>query len=180
MSPVIVRSSDPVVVTLRTSQPIVEVVQEVREVVQLPPAVPEVVKQGIVGPRGVQGVPGAPGGTSEVRTASTMLGGHRLVRSTGAGTVGYADSSNASHGDDTVGMTLGAADAGAAVDVQRTGSVEFTGWAWTVGDPVFLGTDGLPTQVAPEPIDGAAFVQTIGHAESATVLNLHIDAPIYF
>jgi hypothetical protein len=125
---------------------------------------------------GVQGAAGAPGGTSEPRIASEALGGHRVVRSTGADTVGYASSDNPLHGDDTQGMTLGAASSGATVTVQRTGSVTFNGWAWTQGEPVFLGTGGLPTQNVPT----AGFVQVIGHAESADTLFLQIEPPIYF
>lgn len=124
---------------------------------------------------GPQGAAGAPGGTSETRIASEALGGHRVVRSTGAGTVGYASSDNATHGDDTVGMTLGAAGIGAEVTVQRFGAVTFNGWAWTPGQPVFLGTNGLPTQVPPT----TGFVQMLGHAESATTLYLDIQPAVY-
>lgn len=125
---------------------------------------------------GPQGTPGAAGGTYETRTASETLGGHRIVRSTGADTVGYASSDNPDHGDDTQGMTMGAATSGATVNVQRVGSVTHSGWAWTPGEPVFLGTNGLPTQTPPS--DG--FVQVIGHAEAADTLFLSIEPPIYF
>jgi hypothetical protein len=90
--------------------------------------------------------------------------------------VGYASSDNPDHGDDTQGMTLGAATSGATVNVQRVGSVTHSGWAWTPGEPVFLGTSGLPTQTPPS--DG--FVQVIGHAEAADTLFLSIEPPIYF
>lgn len=135
-----------------------------------------IVTTGQQGPRGVQGVPGPAGGVSELRTASEGLGGHRIVRSTGAGTVGYASSDNADHGDDTLGMTIGAATSGATVNVQRVGPVTHSGWAWTPGEPVFLGTNGLPTQTPPS--DG--FVQVIGHAEAADTLFLSVEPPIYF
>ncbi len=131
-----------------------------------------------VGTTGVQGPRGAPGGTSEQRTAAIDIGGHRIVRSTANG-VDYASNANPAHGDDTLGMTLGAAAAGALVDVQRQGPVSFDGWAWIPGDPVFLGLDGLPTQIAPEPLTGAAFVQPIGHAESPTVLYLNVQPATY-
>jgi hypothetical protein len=133
-------------------------------------------QQGVQGVPGPQGTPGAAGGTYETRTASETLGGHRIVRSTGADTVGYASSDNPDHGDDTQGMTLGAATSGATVNVQRVGSVTHSGWAWTPGEPVFLGTSGLPTQTPPS--DG--FVQVIGHAEAADTLFLSIEPPIYF
>jgi hypothetical protein len=127
---------------------------------------------------GPQGPAGTPGGTADARIADGALGGHRIVRSTGADTVGYASNADSTHGDDTVGMTLGAAADGGTIDVQRSGSVTFNGWAWTPGEPVFLGADGGVTQVVPDA--SAAFIQIIGHAESATVLNLHIEPPFYY
>lgn len=132
------------------------------------------VKVGSVGP---QGPAGTPGGASELRVASGILSGHRIVRSLDADQVGYASADNPDHGDDTLGMTLGAADAGAAVNVQRTGPVEMSGWAWTPGESVFLGRDGMPTQ---SPAADDAFVQVIGYAESPTVLYLDFQPPIYF
>lgn len=129
---------------------------------------------------GPQGAPGLAGGSSLPRVASSVLGGHRLVRSIDENSVAYADVTNPTHGDDTLGLTLGAAGVGEAVNVQRAGAVEFNGWNWEPGDLVFLGFNGLPTQVVPEPVDGAAFLQPIGYAESPTVLHLSIDPPIYF
>lgn len=132
------------------------------------------------GPQGPQGAPGPEGGSSEARIADGTLGGHRIVRSAGDDLVGYADSTNPSHGDDTQGMTLGAADDGETVQVQRIGSVTYNGWSWTQGTPVFLGANGLPTQTPPSPDNGDAFSQVIGHAEAPTVLYLSIEPPVYF
>lgn len=124
---------------------------------------------------GPQGPKGEPGNTSLTYTASEVLGGHRIVRSTGDGSCGYADHANLEHGDDTIGMTLGAAALGAPVEVQCANRLSHSGWAWTPGLPVFLGTNGLPTQV--EPTTG--FSQVIGHAEDATTLFLSIQPSIY-
>lgn len=136
----------------------------------------DLVYAGQQGPRGAQGVAGPEGGTSETRVAAAVLGGHRLVRSVSASEVGYADPSDPTHGDDTLGLTLGAAAAGADVQVQRTGQVVHAGWAWTPGEPVFLGPAGVPTQ---SPAAEAAFEQVIGYAEDATTLNLRIEPPVY-
>lgn len=124
---------------------------------------------------GVQGRAGQDGGTTEARIAATDLGGHRIVRSTSGTAVGYADCTNAAHGDDTLGMTIGAALAGDAVQVQARGPVSFNGWAWTPGEPVFLGASGQPTQAPP----AGAFEQVIGYAEDATTIHLRIAQPIY-
>lgn len=128
-----------------------------------------------VGSVGPQGPAGTPGGSSELRVADTVLSGHRIVRSVDADRVGYASTDNPAHGDDTLGLTLGAADAGAAVNVQRAGPVDFNGWAWTPGEPVLLGRDGQLTQ---SPAADDAFVQVVGYAESATTLYLDIQPSI--
>ena len=135
-----------------------------------------IVTTGQQGIQGAQGDIGPSGGVAESRIASEDLGGHRVVRSTGAGTAGYASSDNVLHGDDTLGMTLGAVSAGGTVSVLRVGPVTHAGWAWTAGEPVFLGLNGLPTQTAPE----TGFAQVIGHAESATTLFLSIEPTVYF
>lgn len=129
---------------------------------------------------GVQGPRGAEGGTSAPRIAAQALGGHRLVRSIDAERVDYVSSDNPAHGDDTLGLTLGAAAAGAPIEVQAAGPVTFNGWAWTPGEPVFAGRDGLVTQVAPDPDAGDQFCQPIGHAETATTLLLRLQGPTYF
>lgn len=129
---------------------------------------------------GVQGPRGAEGGTSVTRIAAQALGGHRLVRSIDAQQVDYVSNDNPLHGDDTLGLTLGAAVAGAPIEVQATGQVTFAGWAWTPGEPVFAGRDGLLTQVAPDPDTGAMFSQPVGHAETSTTLLLRLLDSIYF
>ena len=140
----------------------------------------QVVVVNVQGPQGAAGPAGVEGGTFTVRDADGALGGHRIVRSTGLNSVGYASNDDSSHGDDTQGITLGAAIDGAAISVQRVGSVTFNGWAWTPGEPIYLGTNGQPTQTEPTAEAGAAFVQVLGHAEASDTLFLRIDPPIYF
>lgn len=108
--------------------------------------------------------------------ASETMGGHRVVRSTGAGEVGYADSSTAGHGDDTVGITTSAVGIGENVEVLHNGYIYFIGWAWTVGQPIFLGTNGLLTQTPPS----SGFVQVVGHAADTDTMFLSIETPIYY
>ena len=143
-------------------------------------ATQRLIQTGQQGPRGPQGVPGPAGGATLTRTASVALGGHRVVRSLDASQVGYADTTNPLHGDDTLGLSTGAAVAGAELQVQNMGSLQFAGWTWTPGQPVFLGQDGLLTQTPLEPVDGAAFVQAVGHAEAADTLYIDIQPAVYF
>lgn len=126
---------------------------------------------------GVQGPAGPAGATGALTCrAGETLGGHRIVRNRGDGTIGYADQRTAAHADDIVGMTQSSAVAGTDVNVQRAGPITMGGWAWTPGLPVFLGLDGLPTQTVPA--DGAAFLLCIGHAEDADTLFLDLDSPV--
>jgi len=135
---------------------------------------------GSQGTQGPQGLPGPAGDNGFDRIADGAIGGHRIVRSTGAETVAYASNDDADHGDDTVGISLNAADDAGAVTVIRTGTVEHNGWSWTPGLPVFLGTNGALTQTEPVADGPAAFIQEVGHAQSATALFVDIQPPIYF
>lgn len=148
--------------------------------VERPPGTVDVVLAGQQGPRGPQGVAGPAGPTGAqavLRTADQALGGHRIVRSTGAGTVDYADASQLLHGDDTLGLTTNAAAAGDAVNVLTFGSITESSWAFVPQQPVFLGANGLLVQV---PAAEAAFLQQVGYAEAADTLFVDIDPPIYY
>lgn len=181
----------PVIVSSGSSHTVVVGRQRTAQIVERRPAVRQVADRrtaatvedrpstvGVASP-GPQGARGAPGGTSEARVAATTLGGHRMVRAESDGRVGYASSDIATHGDDTLGLTLGAALAGEAIDVQYRGVVTHAGWSWAPGEPVFLGRDGMPTQSVPDAGLGDAFIQVVGFAETATSLHLQIDSPIY-
>lgn len=156
--------------------PRVNVDKSVRQVVQLPPAVPEVVEIGKRGIQGPQGPAGPAGATLVDRTAAITMSGHVFVRTNGGDTVGPASADNPLHGDDTMGITIGASTIGGPVQVQTDGPIVFNGWSWTVGEPVFLGHDGQPTQT-PDPDD--AFLQVLGFADSADTLFIQVQPPIY-
>lgn len=132
-----------------------------------------------VGSPGPQGVPGASGTGALVQIAAVDIGGHRVLRSAGAGTVNYASNSEPLHGDDTIGMSANAAMAGQEVTVVTSGAVSFNGWAWQAGKPVFLATSGQLTQTPPDP-DTTAFAQVIGHASDSQTVFVAVEPPIYF
>lgn len=119
---------------------------------------------------GPQGPKGEAGNTILTYVAGEAVGGHRVVRSIGGGTCGYASSNDPTGGDDTIGLTLAAAAAGNQVDVQNSGPVTFAGWTWTPGAPVFVGLSGLLTQTPPV----TGYVQSMGHAEGPTTIFLAI------
>lgn len=177
---VIVQRAEPTTVVL--TKPAGTIVAECRDVVerteQLSRTV-EVITAGPQGPEGPVGPPGPAGGNVIALPAATALGGHRVVRSVGDGMCGYASADNPLHGDDVLGVTLGAVVAGANTNVQVAGEIVEPSWTWTPQEPVFLGANGLLTQTPPtDPT--AAFVLVIGFAASPTRLMLRIEAPIYF
>lgn len=139
----------------------------------------EVVGKGAQGPVGPAGPPGPAGGDVFVRTADAALGGHRAVRSTGQGMAGYADAQIEGHGDDVLGITLGAAASGDEVQIQGSGEIVEPSWDWSPQDPIFLGAAGAMTQVPPTAAT-AAFILVLGFATSPTSMQVRIESPIYF
>ena len=127
-----------------------------------------IVTLGEQGPPGPQGIPGPTGGSALQKVAAVPLSGHRMVFSTDGLAVDYADCGSLANRANTLGMTLGAADQGATVNVQRTGEVIHSGWSWADG-PVFLGHDGNLTQVLPPT---AVFSLIVGFAMNPTTLFL--------
>lgn len=129
---------------------------------------------------GPQGQRGPAGSALFDRIASTTLSGHRVVRSTGANTCGYASAADPSHADDVLGLTTGAAMAQQVVTLVEGSAFTEPSWAWTPQEPVYLGLDGLLTQTPLTAEEGAAFVLPMGFAQSPTTLFIRVGTPIYF
>jgi hypothetical protein len=115
------------------------------------------------GPPGPPGPPGSGGPQTVVLQAAIALGGHRIVCVDSAGQAIYPDRSNPAHADAVVGITTGAASAGADVTVQTTGEMIESSWSWSPG-PIWVGDNGLLTQTSPT----SGWVQMIAIALSAT------------
>lgn len=126
------------------------------------------------GPPGPVGPPGQAGASYLTFTADGALSGHRAVRPTTAGAVGYASSAVAADANSVLGITTGAAATGAAINVQASGEMTEVSWNWTPGLPVFLGTNGLLTQTPPV----SGFQLVLGVAISPTKLAINIKQPI--
>lgn len=125
-----------------------------------------VVTVAAVGPQGPPGPPGPDSQGSLTRTAATVLSGHRVVTPHADGTVGYADNANPAHCMAPLWLTLGAAVAGAEVEIQPFGPVVEGSWSWTLG-PVYLGAAGVLTQTVPT---APSFLAIVGFATSPTEL----------
>lgn len=123
------------------------------------------------GPRG----PAGPMGGTPSLPASTPLSGHMVVKIDGPTGVAYASNTVVTDAYKVVGMTNQAYGSGDVATILSSGLIEFGGWAWTPGNPVFLGVNGLPTQTL-DP--SATFTLMLGIALTPTSVYLSIQSPI--
>lgn len=128
--------------------------------------------QKIPGPPGPPGEPGPAGGSTLQRDAGATLSALVVVYEED-GEVFALDKDDEDHIDQMLGLTVTAASVGASLNVQRSGVVNNSGWAWTPGR-VYLGAGGALTQTPAS--DG--FDVLIGRAVSATRLLLDLQDPI--
>ncbi len=98
--------------------------------------------------------------------AATNLSGHRMVTPRPDGTLGYASNTEPTHLHAPLWMTLGAATAGATVEVLCSGPASEPSWSWSTG-PLWLGEDGYLTRTPPV-APFAVFVAQVGAATGVT------------
>lgn len=125
----------------------------------------------VPGPQGAKGDAGE-AVVTQAHEAATNLSGHRAIR-VAAGLAYLCDGSNAEHIGRAIGISTGAATAGADVSVQTAGSLTESSWNWNDG-PVYVGTAGVLTQS----LSGLAYVHQIGLAVSATQIDINPLSPI--
>lgn len=109
-------------------------------------------------------------GNTETVVAAEALGGHRAVTVDGY----YAGNDIAGHAGKILGITTGAASAGAVATVQTHGKLTEPSWNWLIGSMVFLSTNGQLTQTPPT--DGFRII--LGRPVTATTLFVDISEPI--
>ncbi len=110
------------------------------------------------------------GGNTVNITASENLGGHRVVTVEGY----YASNQVSTDKFKVLGVTTGAASIGGTATIATFGTITESSWNWTVGNPVFLSTNGQLTQTPPT----TGFRTIIGKPETATKLFINISEPI--
>ncbi|MDN6885278.1 hypothetical protein QMO14_16860 [Variovorax sp. CAN2819] len=125
---------------------------------------------------GTQGPPGVPGAMGEAYVefpAAVPLGGHRAVRLLGGEAI-YADHTVVADANVVLGITRGAAAAGALAQIQFGGLMTEPSWAWTPDQPVFVGLAGVLTQTPPT----SGFSLIVGIATLPTQILIGAKAPI--
>jgi hypothetical protein len=141
-------------------------------VIEPPRSVATVVQAG-QGPAGPRGLPGV--GAATTVPAAQSLGGHRAVVVDAFEKADYADANNLAHFGRVAGITTAASATGEPVIVQASGPITEGSWSWIPNADVWVASNGLLTQTLPA---GAAFLQRIGVAISATRLWLNLSEPV--
>jgi len=136
------------------------------------PAIIEIIE---VAEQGPPGPPGADGASTLRLIAGAALGGHRAVLLDADSQAQYASADDPDHFGRVVGITTGAAVSGAPVDVLRGGELVEPGWAWAPGLPVYLGINGVLTQVPPV---APSFCLIVGFPVAPTKLFVSLREPI--
>jgi hypothetical protein len=104
--------------------------------------------------------------------AGTNLSGHVVVRIENG--IAYScGSDNQAYIGHAIGITTGGALAGGTIAVQLHGELTEPTWSFTPGF-VWIGSGGILTQTAPT----TGFLQTIGRAINATVLQIDLSVPV--
>lgn len=109
-------------------------------------------------------------------TAGRALSGHKMVVLNGVREAIYADNTILAHANIVLGLTKGAAAAGAQVEVIREQELQEPSWNWTVGLPIYLGTDGTLIQSAP--VSPALFSLCVGFATATDRMFISVGVPI--
>ena len=123
-------------------------------------------EQGPPGPPGV-GAPtlqGVAGVTISANTAVAVVNGQVVPAQSGV----------TSQAGNVVGVAMNGVQAGGTVDIQQSGEMSLSSWAWVLGQTVFVGPNGPLTQTPPT----SGFSQIVGVPLSTTSISIGLQAPI--
>ncbi len=124
---------------------------------------------------GLQGPPGAAG--DMVLTdylAGEALGGDRVVIAGDDSRLYYADNTNLAHLFRILGITTGAADPNAEANVRVGGIMTEPTWNWSLNQFIYLGRNGLLTQIIP----AIGFLMVVGWPITPTKVMVDIKIPL--
>jgi hypothetical protein len=123
------------------------------------------------------GVPGANGSAEATLSATTAraLSGHFVVKINDAGLMDYASANDLGDADRPLAMVTGAWSSGVSATATLFGPITEPSWSWTVGQPIWLGDNGLPTHTLPM---DALFQRQVGEVINPTTIMFWAQAPI--
>ena len=108
------------------------------------------------------------------KNAAYAIGGNRLVVVNSSDQIIYADKNIAGHAAKVLGITTGAVELGARVKIQTNGMMQEPSWSWTLDAAIYLGNNGLLTQVAPT----TGFICVVAFPITATSIFIKINPSI--
>jgi hypothetical protein len=129
-----------------------------------------------VGIQGPAGPPGSDGSSTLIRYSTVPIGGSRAVILDDSGNVQYAECTTRSHALKLLGVTRGAASAGAPIEVIREGEVLDSSWSWTLNEPIYLTINGVLSQTLPG--GSPEFYMIVGFPTSTTSIFVDLQPPI--
>lgn len=106
--------------------------------------------------------------------AATSIIAYKVITTNASGQAIYADSATLAHANTVIGIAGNAASAGGSVGVQNSGIITNSGWSWTAGETLFLGSNGDLTRNA---LTGL-FTLRVGYAKSPTEVYIRIERGI--
>ena len=121
-----------------------------------------------------QGPSGASGASTFTVTAGQDLSGHRIVSVNSAGQAVYADKDTPATVRQVLGLTTGAALNGTQATVLPMGEITEPSWTLSMSGPVYLGNNGLLTQILPT----TGVIMQVGVPLSSTMMLVDIKMPI--
>lgn len=110
-------------------------------------------------------------------TTAAAIGGHRVVILTNDGTVAIASADDITSATRVIGITVNAADINTQVLIQTQEELDDPSWFWDMSHPVYLGLNGVLTQVPPTS-PGSAFSMVVGFPITSTSLFINLREPI--
>jgi hypothetical protein len=120
------------------------------------------------------GAPNANSVSHEVVTAGAILSANKAVVSGSNGRFIYADKDILSHMSCLFGVTTQSIDNLATGIVQTYGILSNNTWSWSLGNSIYLGSNGELTQVIPT----TGFLLCVGFAVTATKMFIDLGDPI--
>lgn len=133
-------------------------------------------KLNLQGPQGIAGPQGPRGDNAELLRviAGENIGAQRIVAVNAAGKAVYADAQNPAHAKCVVGITTASVLASEELSVQVAGKMSDSGWSFTPGAALFLGSNSLLSEIPPS----TGFVKIMGFSVAPTQAVIQMQSSI--
>jgi hypothetical protein len=170
-------SVTPLTIDVNTPAPVIVDVSGHALAVTLAPTILGVAlsQVGQAGPAGPPGSSSSAAVLSIVRHTTYALSGQRAVTANDAGLLIYASCDDLNYVSRPVWLTTGAWDADVDATLLVDGPVTEPGWAFTPGEPIWLGINGVLTQSIPV---GALFVRELAQVADPQTIVFQPDSPV--